>query len=74
MTNYIKRLQSDVTKRESTLENLATWKQAFRAHLELDKFKGVDSSGERKDWIATSDVLKWLESMPFNVESEESES
>ena len=41
MTNYIKRLQSDVTKRESTLENLATWKQAFRAHLELDKFKGI---------------------------------
>jgi hypothetical protein len=35
----------------------------FRQHLLTPKFVGVDSDGDRKDWISTSDVLRFLEDL-----------
>ena len=35
----------------------------FRQHLLSPKFVGVDSDGDRKDWISTSDVLRFLEDL-----------
>ena len=51
--NYITQLE---IRRDRALE----WMMNFAEHLDLDKFKGVDEDGERKDWIATADVIQRL--------------
>ena len=42
----------------------------FRALLHSDKFAGYDSDGDRKDWIATGDVLNWLREIEFATNGE----
>ena len=66
--NYIKSLQADVEEKTAIIEQLADWRTACRILLELDKYKGVDSDGERKDWIAVSDVKRMLDAAPFYLE------
>ena len=53
--NYITMLK----EREAATEQ---WESQFRSHLHSDKFKGTDN-GERKDWIAVADVLRWLDTL-----------
>lgn len=61
--NHIQRLTQErtelLTNRHIAIEDL----QEFRAHLLSAKFQGVDADGDRKDWIATSDVLARLSSV-----------
>lgn len=71
MANYIKTLQYTVARQATVLERLADWRTDCRIHLELDKFKGVDSDGERKDWIAVEDVKRMLDAAPFYLEDSE---
>jgi hypothetical protein len=59
-----------VAEQATVIEQLADWRTACRILLDLDKFKGVDSEGERKDWIATTDVLRMLDSAPFYFNEE----
>lgn len=33
---------------------------AFRSHLHSSKFQREGPDGDRNDWIAVSDVLRWL--------------
>jgi len=53
-----------LTARAASTETLLAAKDAaieeFRIHLAGSKFRGVDIDGGRKDWIAVSDVLAWL--------------
>ena len=70
MANYIQTLQRTVAEQATVIEQLADWRIACRIMLELDKYKGVDSEGERKDWIATSDVNRMLDSAPFYLNQE----
>jgi hypothetical protein len=34
--------------------------QVFEKHLSGSKYQGTDERGARKDWISTTDVLRWL--------------
>jgi hypothetical protein len=55
--NYIKQLEQDRLNAAKKLANIMLELEAFNVHLHSEKFKGVDSTGERKDWIATEDVI-----------------
>lgn len=59
--NYINTLQTIVADRGARLEALHSEVEWMRLHLLSDKFVGVDQDGERKDWVATSDVLRFIE-------------
>ena len=54
--NYIKQLQSEIADNADR----AARAQEFREHLQSSKF-GPQSDGSRDDWIATADVLRWLQ-------------
>lgn len=46
---------------KSHLRELEDEINSFLIHLDSDKFRGVQSDGERKDWIATGDVKNRLQ-------------
>jgi hypothetical protein len=56
---YIKKLQADLAAANERAQNRAERIEEFRKHLNSAKFK-QQSDGERADWIATKDVLEWL--------------
>lgn len=59
--NYIKSLIDENRKSKSAAENATKEINYFIAFLQTSsKFIDVDQNGERKDWIATSDVIKRL--------------
>lgn len=55
--NYIKQLQEDKNNLANKLAAVLLELDNFNSHLHSEKFCGVDSTGERKDWIATEDVI-----------------
>ena len=55
--NHIKRLQAN------DLE-VRRWIERFKQHLTSDKFIGFDGT-ERKDWISTGDVIRWIDDLQF---------
>lgn len=57
--NHIKRLQQENADLRAALAAFEANAQAFQIHLGSAKFTGTEN-GERKDWIATGDVLSWL--------------
>ena len=58
--NNIARLQTDLAAAQAALAAKAETIQEFRVHLDGSKFSGTDPSGSRRDWIAVTDVLRWL--------------
>jgi len=58
--NYIKQLQEKNKSLQSQIDSAQTEINDFISFLHSDKFAGVDSAGERKDWISTADVLHKL--------------
>lgn len=58
--NYIQNLQQLTQLQEQRLKEIREEIQEFIVFLHSDKFAGVDSAGERKDWISTADVLHKL--------------
>lgn len=58
--NYVRQCQRRIAELEAMVGAYESAINAFRAHLHSEKFAGEDSDGERKDWIATGDVLNWL--------------
>ena len=65
--NYIKQLQAENKSLNNQIENVQGEINNFISFLHSDKFSGQQSDGERKDWIATSDVLARLREMRFLV-------
>jgi hypothetical protein len=58
--HYAEKLKLEIEKRDNVIREFEARISHFREHLELDKFKGVDDDGDRKDWIATGDVGNFL--------------
>ncbi len=58
--NYIARLQAQLSAAHAAIAARDEAIQHFRLHLDGDKFRGIESDGSRKDWIAVADVLAWI--------------
>ena len=59
--NYIHQLKADLAGHIAAQESMRNSIHHMRCFLHSPKFIGVDSDGERKDWISTSDVLAMLQ-------------
>ncbi len=60
--NYIKRLEQDLVSAAAKLAAVRLELEAFQNFLQTaEKFKGTESDGGRKDWIATTDVITRLQ-------------
>jgi hypothetical protein len=57
--NYIKQLESEREALIATVDLTGQQIAQFMAFLHSSKFTGTEN-GERKDWIATGDVIQWL--------------
>lgn len=57
--NYIKQLQAEIKAKDCQIKALERNFDSFIAHLHSPKFVG-EENGERKDWISTGDVIRWL--------------
>jgi hypothetical protein len=58
--NHIARLQADLSAARAAIAARDEVIQAFRVHLDSDKFRGLERDGSRKDWIAVADVRAWM--------------
>lgn len=63
MANYIKTLEAIGAERAERLQAIHERIEFMRMHLLSAKFSGIDTDGGRKDWIATSDVLRFIEEL-----------
>ena len=61
--NYIESLRTMNRELTARHDEVSERIENFRQHLLSPKFVGVDVDGARKDWIATSDVLRFLEDL-----------
>lgn len=60
--NYIKKLEEENKNLAVKLAKIMLELQDFTAFLQTaEKFKGTESNGARKDWIATTDVINRLQ-------------
>lgn len=58
--NYIQQLQEQNQAKSAALGEIENSINEFLKYLNSDKFIGVESNGERKDWISISDVHHFL--------------
>jgi hypothetical protein len=63
MANFIKDLQAKELAHRENLSDLEKEINYFLIALGSEKFQGVDSEGNRKDWISTSDVRLRLQEL-----------
>jgi len=66
--NHIHKLQIDLAQAQATIHSYKAQMAQFSAFLCGPKFTGTEN-GERKDWIATSDVLFALREMQSQAEA-----
>jgi hypothetical protein len=60
--NYIKQLEQDRNNLANKVASVLIELNHFQTFLQTaEKFKGVESNGERKDWISTVDVIKTIQ-------------
>lgn len=59
--NFINKLQAENAELKQKLAAASQNVTDFMAFLQGPKFTGTEN-GERKDWIATGDVIAWLQS------------
>lgn len=57
--NYIKQLECQVIETNERVIGMLERINEFQQHLASPKFTTLED-GERKDWISTADVLRWL--------------
>lgn len=57
--NYIARLKQENQEKDAKIEAMKTALNDFAAFLTSPKFQ-TQEGGERKDWIATGDVQRWI--------------
>lgn len=60
--NYIEQLEKAIAELAESVEAAEQWVNDFRMHLNLPKFRTQDR-GERRDWIATNDVMDRLSNL-----------
>jgi hypothetical protein len=58
--NYIKQLETAKAELQDAILTRAEKVQEFREYLQSSKF-GPQSDGSRGDWIAVTDVNRWLQ-------------
>jgi len=58
--NYITKLKTENAELTEKLAKLETAFTDFSAFLLSPKFQGQESAGERKNWISTDDVQRWI--------------
>jgi len=56
--NYISKLQAENLELKNKLAKVGAEINEFVSFLHSAKFTGTESNGERKDWIATGDVIR----------------
>jgi hypothetical protein len=61
--NHIQKLILETAEQASRIKATLEEVQEIRSHLLNPKFQGVDTDGDRKDWISTADVLRRLETL-----------
>ena len=59
--NHIQRLQADLKDAQDRVAAMKEEIHAFRRHLSLPKFTNTDTA--QNDWIAVSDVQRWLDNI-----------
>ena len=57
--NYIKTLEKQAEDKNNRIIQYSIFIDGIVAHLNSSKFK-KEENGERKDWIATGDILKMV--------------
>jgi predicted TPR repeat methyltransferase len=57
--NYIKQLESDRETLQQAIARADRSLDGLLSFMHGPKFQGTEN-GERKDWIATADVIQWL--------------
>lgn len=68
--NHIHALKMENAGLRAQRDNLLQSFQAFRCFLRSAKFSGEESNGERKDWIATADLFRWMEQAESEAQAE----
>jgi hypothetical protein len=66
--NYIKQLECQKAELQDQLISRAERIQELREYLASAKFNYDPADGSRTDWIATKDVLRWLQYIEEPVE------
>lgn len=61
MANFIQTLQAENQDKADRIAAALEEMESFRVLLLSPKHQGVDSAGNRNDWISTADVLRRLE-------------
>jgi hypothetical protein len=64
--NYIKALQIRERELQAELEKVEQNLNDFKAFLHSAKFVGTED-GERKDWISTGDVIRWIDNIKREI-------
>ena len=65
--NYIKQLQAENADLKNQINNIEESINDFRRYANSDKFTGVDLDGSRKDWMAISDIHRYLSLISINI-------
>ncbi len=58
--NYIQALRAENAEMEGAILTMQGRVDEFLAHLCLPKFQPSEGDNDRRDWIATGDVNRWL--------------
>lgn len=66
--NYIHQLRQNIELRNSAIAHAQGSINRMMAHLAGDKFTGTDSDGDRKDWISTGDVMRFLQDLRHELQ------
>ncbi len=61
--NHIARLTEDLAAARAERRAMDEALQAFRIHLDLDKFRGVGVDGTPNTWIGIRDVFAWIDTI-----------
>ncbi len=61
--NHITRLTEDLAAARTELRAMDEALQAFRIHLDLDKFPGIGVDGTPNTWIGIRDVFAWIDTI-----------
>lgn len=56
MANYIQTLKEENIDLKNRILSASETIQFFREYLELNKFKGYEDNGNRKNWISTPEI------------------
>jgi hypothetical protein len=68
--NFIHRLKADLATRDIAVNAAQQQIQDFLQFLGTEKFLGVDTDEQRKDWISTRDVVTMLQDLRSTLQGD----